>query len=113
MVAREVARIKNHEIQPATVAVAVLRLVGPISPWAAHVRRLAAGDAGLVVADAQGVRLTRYPPGLADALQRLGPDAAAVRAGSTSIAHLWVEPPASSTDIHPPLEERVEALREL
>lgn len=113
VVAREVARIKTQEIQPATVAAGVLRVVGPIAPWARHVRAVATGDASLVLADAQGVRITRYPPGLANALERLGADAAGVRASSPVIAHLWVEPPASSTAVHPPLEERIEALREL
>ena len=113
VVAREIARIKTHETRPATVAVALLRVVAPITPWADHVRRLAVGDGGLVFADTQGVRLTRYPPGLAAALEHLGPDAARVRADAPAIAHLWVEPPVPSVDVHPPLEERIEALREL
>ena len=115
VVAREIARIKSHETRPETVAVAVLQLAGPIRPWADHVRRMAVGDGGLVVADTQGVHLTRYPPGLANALAHLGADASAVRAGSRATAHLWLEPPAggSTVDVHPPLEERIEALREL
>jgi heat shock protein HtpX len=113
VVAREVARIKSEEIRPATIAVAVLRLVGPIPPWAARIRRVAGAADRLVVADASGVRLTRYPPGLANALEHIGADAAAVRASAPTIAHLWLEPPVAATDLHPPLEERVEALREL
>ena len=115
VVAREIARIKSHETRPETVAVAVLTLVGGFRPWADHVRRLAVGDGGLVVADTQGARLTRYPPGLAKALEHLGADARNVRAGSNATAHLWLEPPMSGPplDVHPPLEERIEALREL
>jgi heat shock protein HtpX len=115
VVAREIARIKSHATRPETVAVAVLTIVGPIRPWADHVRALAVGKGGLAVADAEGVRLTRYPPGLANALEHLGPDAAGVRAGSSATAHLWLEPPVRGValDVHPPLEERVEALREL
>jgi heat shock protein HtpX len=113
VVAREVARIKSEEIRPATIAVAVLRLVGTIPPWAAHVRRIAGAADRLVLADASGVRLTRYPPGLASALERIAPDASGVAASSPTIAHLWLEPPVPVTDLHPPLEERVEALREL
>jgi heat shock protein HtpX len=113
VVAREVARIKRHEIQPGTVAVAALRIVGPIRPWAAHVRRLALGDISLLAADAHGASLTRYPPGLARALQRIGDEGRNIRVGTAAVAHLWFEPPASSTEVHPTLEERVEALREL
>jgi heat shock protein HtpX len=113
VVAREIARIKRHEIQPGTVAVAALRIVGPIRPWAAHVRRLALGDISLVVADAHGASLTRYPPGLVGALQRIGDEGRNLRVGTAAVAHLWFEPPALSTDVHPTIEERVEALREL
>jgi heat shock protein HtpX len=113
VVAREVARIKRHEIQPGTVAVSALRVVGPVRPWADHVRRLAAGDTSVVAADVHGVRLTRYPPGLAAALRRIGDDGRNLRVGTAAVAHLWFEPPAPSSDVHPTLEERVEALREL
>lgn len=103
VLARELARIKRQDIRPATIAVAVLRLVGPITPWAERVRRAAVADDGLD-ADTQGVRITRYPPGLADALAKLGEPATTTRA----TAHLWL-----SADVHSSLDERIEALREL
>jgi heat shock protein HtpX len=113
VLARELARIKHHEIGPATVAVAVLTVVGPVRPLVERVRR--AGAATPVVAvDANGVALTRYPPGLAAALDKLRDDGAAVVAGSPATAHLWVEPPVAPDPLlHPPIEERIAALREL
>ncbi|MCU1373672.1 MAG: htpX [Actinomycetia bacterium] len=107
VLARELARIKSHEIRPATVAVAVLTVVGSIGPVADRVRRAATASPS-VAADASGVAITRYPPGLAAALDKLRGD---VATGSPATAHLWVEPPASL--LHPPHEERIEALREL
>lgn len=114
VLARELATIKQHETAPATVAVALLRVFGGIGPVAAWIRRTALATPA-VAADAQGVALTRYPPGLASALEKLRADGAAVRAGSAATAHLWVEPPLALDDpvLHPPLEERIEALREL
>ena len=103
VLARELARIKREDIRPATVAVAVLGLVGPITPWYDSVRRAAVADGGLD-ADTQGVRITRYPPGLADALAKIGAPGACTRA----TGHLWL-----SSDVHSSLDERIEALREL
>jgi heat shock protein HtpX len=110
VLARELAVIKAHETAPATVAVALLRVLGPIGPVAAWVRRTALGTSAVAV-DASGVAITRYPPGLAAALEKLRADGASVRAGSAATAHLWVVPPDPT--LHPPLEERIEALREL
>jgi heat shock protein HtpX len=113
VLARELARIKNHETRPATVAVAVLTVVGPVRPVADRVRRIAMATPA-VAADASGVAITRYPPGLAAALGKLRAAGAAVAAGSPATAHLWVEPPVAPDPVsHPPLEERIQALREL
>jgi heat shock protein HtpX len=75
-------------------------------------------------ADLAGVELTRYPPGLAAALDRIGADPRRVRHPSVATAHLWLVDPwpvdrarsgrfARWYDSHPDLEERVDALREL
>jgi heat shock protein HtpX len=110
VLARELAVVKSHEIAPATVAVALLRVLGPIGPVAAWIRRTALATPAVAV-DASGVAITRYPPGLAAALEKLRADGASVRAGSAATAHLWMVPPDPT--LHPPLEERIEALREL
>jgi len=63
-----------------------------------------------LLADVSGVALTRYPPGLISALEKLRDDTAVVHSGSRATAHLWIESP---NGIHPPLDERISALREL
>ena len=110
VLARELATIKQHETAPATVAVALLRVLDRVGPVAAWVRRIATATPA-VTADASGVAITRYPPGLVAALEKLRADGASVRAGSAATAHLWVVPPDPT--LHPPLEERIAALREL
>ena len=78
------------------------------------------------LADVSGVEMTRYPPGLISALEKLRDDSTVVHATSRATAHLWIEQPAAQTeregrlsrlnrmfDTHPPIEERIALLREL
>jgi heat shock protein HtpX len=77
------------------------------------------------LADFSAVSLTRYPPGLISALEKLRDDDTVVRAHSHAMAHMWIESPLDREegqpgsrlnrlfDTHPPLEERIAALKEL
>jgi heat shock protein HtpX len=82
------------------------------------------------LADVSGVAMTRYPPGLISALEKLRDDKTVVHSASRATAHLWIESPLPQVDAdsrgrgdsswlnklfetHPPLEERIAALREL
>jgi len=78
------------------------------------------------LADASAVQMTRYPPGLISALEKLLADTTVTHSASKATAHLWIEQPMSGVgdrgrfgsfnsmfDTHPPLEERIAALREL
>lgn len=113
VVARELAGIKNGDIHPATLGVALLAVVGRFGALADRVRR-AAVPVSPAAADANGVAITRYPPGLAAAYEKLRADGPSVRVGAATTNHLWLVPPVGATaDVHPPLEERIEALREL
>jgi heat shock protein HtpX len=83
------------------------------------------------LADADAVFITRYPDGLIGALEKLRTDQTVVRSASRATAHLWIESPMPRHatearrgtakrqgawlnrlfDTHPPLEERITALR--
>ena len=78
------------------------------------------------LADASAVQMTRYPPGLISALEKLLADTTVTHSASKATAHLRIEQPMSGVgdrgkfgsfnnlfDTHPPLEERIAALREL
>lgn len=78
------------------------------------------------LADVSACQMTRYPPGLISALEKLQADQTATHSASTATAHLWIEQPMSGLgdegrlkgahhwfDTHPPLEERIALLREL
>jgi heat shock protein HtpX len=95
-------------------------------PIVAKVMQFAVSRRREALADVSGVSLTRYPPGLISALEKLKEDQTVVHSGSRATAHLWIEAPVARRpeegrmawlgrlfDTHPPLDERIEALREL
>ena len=78
------------------------------------------------LADVSACQMTRYPPGLISALEKLRDDVTVTHSASTATAHLWIEQPMAGVgdaghlgrfhkmfDTHPPLEERIALLREL
>ena len=78
------------------------------------------------LADVSACQLTRYPPGLISALEKLKADTTVTHSASTATAHLWIEQPMSGVgdsgrlgsihrlfDTHPPLDERIALLKEL
>jgi heat shock protein HtpX len=97
-----------------------------LAPLAAKVMQFAVSRKRESLADVTGVALTRYPPGLISALEKLRDDKTVVHSASEATAHLWIESPVARHpdegrlawlgkmfDTHPPLEERIQALREL
>lgn len=106
VLAHELSHIKNDDVAVATLAVVLLGRVAPSSVASAI------GANREAVADVTGVALTRYPPGLISALEKLSHDGAALRSPDRAAAHLWIEPP-STIPSQTPLEERIQALREL
>ena len=97
-----------------------------LAPLLARVMHLAVSRRRESLADVSAVSLTRYPPGLISALEKLRQDTTVTHSASRSTAHLWIEEPLPRTaeegrlnrlnrlfDTHPPLEERIAALREL
>ena len=97
-----------------------------LAPLVARVMQFAVSRRREALADFSGVSLTRYPPGLISALEKLKADTTVVHSSSRATAHLWIESPLARTqeegrlawlnrlfDTHPPLEERIQALKEL
>lgn len=95
-----------------------------LAPIAAQLLRFAVSRRREALADFSAVRITRYPPGLISALEKLNQDSSVVHSASRATAHLWIESPLDDRqkkgvwlnrlfNTHPPLEERIEALKEL
>jgi heat shock protein HtpX len=109
---------------------AILAILGfvllALSPLIARAMQAAVSRKRETLADVSGCEITRYPPGLISALEKLRDDDTVVASASHATAHLWIEQPMAQTpqegrlsrinrmfDTHPPLEERIALLREL
>lgn len=97
-----------------------------LSPLIARLMQLAIGRRRETLADVSGIEMTRYPPGLISALEKLRDDSTVVHSTSHATSHLWIEEPAAQTPeegkmskinrlfaTHPPIEERIALLREM
>jgi len=97
-----------------------------LSPLIGRILQAAVSRRRETLADVSAVELTRYPPGLISALEKLRDDYTVVGSTSHATAHLWIEQPQALHedegrlarfnrlfDTHPPIEERIALLREL
>ncbi|MDP3991539.1 MAG: M48 family metallopeptidase [Candidatus Colwellbacteria bacterium] len=97
-----------------------------LAPIAAILIQLAISRRREFLADSTGALLTRYPEGLAKALEKISHDPTPMRRATSTTAHLWFDDPFESEGqkkktpwyhkafmTHPPVEERVKVLRSL
>lgn len=94
-----------------------------ITPILAQIIQLAISRQREFLADASGAYLSRYPEGLARALEKLGKDKEVLEAATNATAHLYITNPFKGKDFgawfaglfntHPPLEERIKRLRSM
>jgi heat shock protein HtpX len=105
-----------------------------LAPFVALLMQFAMSRRRELLADASGVQLTRYPPGLIAALEKLKDDQAVVHHATRATAQLWIESPLDrgrgggdgdgsqkkrgswlnrAFDTHPPLDERIQILKEM
>ena len=98
----------------------VLAFVAAIlAPIAATLLQLAISRRREYLADATGALTTRYPEGLASALEKIDKTGSATRVQNTSTAHMFFANPLRGHSFlnlfstHPPIESRIAALREM
>ena len=102
----------------------ILAIVAAIlAPIVATLIQLAVSRRREFLADASGVLLTRYPPGLASALQKISADREPLEVANRGTAHLYIANPlkgreakawlAGLFNTHPPIEARIKALQEM
>jgi heat shock protein HtpX len=90
-----------------------------IAPIAASLIQLAISRQREYLADASGALTTRYPEGLASALEKISKQGSITRRANTSTAHLFFANPLKNGSLanlfstHPPIEKRVAALRKM
>jgi len=101
---------------------AILGIVAAIlAPIAAALIQLAISRKREFLADASGGLLTRYPEGLARALEKISADSTPMRVANNATSHLFISSPLRGEQAknwlaklfltHPPIEERIKILR--
>ncbi len=118
---------------PIVIVILILAIVLAIlAPFLARLIQLAVSRQREYLADADAARMTRYPEGLASALEKLAADNQPMRQASRGTAHLFIVQPMMAHDgkrtmaarggkrskagmwsSHPDVQERVERLRSL
>jgi heat shock protein HtpX len=113
----------SNDSKSNTVFLVLAIIFAILSPISATLIQLAVSRKREYLADASGALLTRYPEGLASALEKLEKDKTAPRVASNATAHLFIENPFDNKKVknfftglfntHPPLEERIKILRDM
>ena len=92
-------------------------LLSILAPIAGVLMQLAISRKREFLADADGALLTRYPEGLARALEKISADPTPLKEANRATAHLFIANPFRGKNVsklfmtHPPIEDRVAALR--
>lgn len=114
-------RDENSNSQMAFLVIGIIFAI--LSPLIATLIQLAVSRKREFLADASGALLTRYPEGLASALEKLKEDKTPMKHASNATAHLFIENPFEEKkakawfsglfNTHPPIEERIKILRSM
>jgi len=102
------------------IAALILSILAPLF---AYLMQFAISRKREFLADADGALLTRYPEGLASALEKIAADQEPLEVANRATAHLYITSPFKEDEehkisfwtklfmTHPPIEERIKALR--
>ena len=114
---------RNNGSNPLALVGFVLLILAPII---AKAMQAAVSRKRETLADVSACQMTRYPPGLISALEKLRADQTATHSASMATAHMWIEQPLSGVsdggklsffhrmfDTHPPLDDRIALLKDL
>ena len=112
----------NRDNKEGGALIMILAVVGIVlAPLAAKLIELAISRRREYLADASGALLTRYPEGLASALEKIGTYAVPMRTANLATAHLFIGDPFGKSggtsgwierlfSTHPPISERIKVL---
>ena len=104
------------------VIIIVAILFAILAPFFAYMMQFAISRKREFLADADGALITRYPDGLARALEKISSDPNELKTANQATAHLYIASPlrgknrkkgflAKAFMTHPPTEDRIKALR--
>jgi len=113
-------RDEKNNLQAIFLIIGIILAI--LSPIAATLIQLAVSRKREFLADASGALLTKYPDGLAMALEKLAKDNKSLKTATNATAHLFITNPFKGKDLsglanlfqtHPPIEERIKILRSM
>jgi len=113
----------DRDRHPAVLIVAIVGII--LAPIAAQLIKMAVSRKREYLADASGALLTRYPEGLASALEKISSYTGPMKSASHATAHLFIDDPFDNQhqkkgiaqsignlfQTHPPVEKRITQLR--
>ncbi|MBI4239963.1 M48 family metallopeptidase [Candidatus Uhrbacteria bacterium] len=110
---------RDKGLHPIFLVVGIVLMI--LTPIIAQLIQLAVSRSREYLADASGVLLTRYPEGLARALEKIAQDSQPLETANSATAHLYIANPFGNTrkwlsnlfSTHPPVEERIARLRNM
>ncbi len=115
-------RSSNREGNGNAIIIIVAIALAILAPLIAQLVKLAISRKREFAADAQGALLTRYPPGLANALKKIAHDPdPLVDKANRATAHMFISTPfrqkkgwwTNMWSTHPPIEERIKRLEQM
>jgi heat shock protein HtpX len=107
----------DRDAPPWLQVLAIVAII--LAPFAATLLQLAISRRREYLADATGALTTRYPDGLASALEKIEKAGSTTRRQNTATAHMFFANPLKSSSFlnlfstHPPIEARIKALKEM
>lgn len=107
----------NRNPNPLFIALGILAAI--LAPLAAVLVQMAVSRRREYLADSTGALTTRYPEGLASALEKIRAHGSATKRQNTATAHLFFANPLRGKSLaklfstHPPIEDRIARLRKM
>jgi len=123
MFMRGAFKTKGGDNKVAAIVLVIGIIFAILSPFIAKAIQLAISRKREYLADASGVEMTRYPEGLASALEKISKQNKPVKRAGTATAHLYISSPFLDRDkttvdflerifsTHPPIQQRINNLR--
>lgn len=116
-------RSKDEKGQLQLIIIIVAIVLSILAPIFAYMMQFAISRKREFLADSDGALTTRYPEGLARALEKISADPEELEVANRATAHLYISSPLKGRNkkgffarafmTHPPVEDRVKALREI
>jgi heat shock protein HtpX len=110
---------RNDDDSPNPIFMALAIVAAIVAPFVAMLVQLAVSRRREYLADSTGALTTRYPEGLARALEKIRDHGSVMRKQNTATAHLFFASPLKGNSLarlfstHPPIDERIARLRKM